>query len=86
MPASVVESRQRTGSRVIPADALEPGPEHRLAVGHFLECAAVGRFPDDGWVRRHAMLLRPMLRRVEQAPIRDMAELLRLFLREVQRA
>lgn len=85
VPRSVVESRQRSGGRVTPADALDPGPEHRQAVEHFLECAAVERFPKDGWVRRHAAMLRPVLQRVEQEPIREMTDLLRLFLREATR-
>ncbi len=86
VPRSVREERQRTGKRVTPADAIEPDADARQAVDHFLECAAVGQFPDDGWVRRHAMLLRPMLQRVEQEPVREMTDLLRRFLRKVSDA
>lgn len=87
VPRSVVAERQRTGGRVTPDDAVEPGPEHRLAVAHFLEYAAVDfeDLPDDGWVRRHAALIRPLLRRVEQRPLREVADLLKLFLREASR-
>lgn len=83
VPASVVARRQRTGDRVTPADALEPGPEHRLAVEHFLECVAVGRFPRDGWVRRHAALLRPLHQHAEQRPLVALADSIRSLVRSL---
>lgn len=85
VPAATRIAKQKSGDRVTPDDAIEPGYAHRLAVEHFLECEAVRQFPDDGWVRRHAALIRPLLHLVENRPIREMNDLLLDFIQEVRR-
>lgn len=51
-PADVAD-RDRT-----PATAVELDARGWRAYGHYLECKAVGAFPDDDVVRRHAALIR----------------------------
>jgi hypothetical protein len=40
-----------------PATAEELTPENQRAYLHYLECKAVGQFPDDDLVRRNAMVI-----------------------------
>lgn len=46
------------GKDPIPENAVELSPHNWRAYQHYLECKAVGQFPDDPIVRRNAMLIR----------------------------
>jgi hypothetical protein len=41
-----------------PEDSRELSPENRLAYEHYVQCKAVGRFPDDEIVERNAGIIR----------------------------
>lgn len=43
-----------------PEESKELTPENRAAYRHYLECKAVGEFPDDPIVRRNAGIIRNM--------------------------
>ena len=64
IPAGVLAAKGEEG--VSWADAVEPEPRHRQAVRHFLECDAVGVFPDDGHVRKAAAVCRPVKDRADR--------------------
>ncbi len=80
VPAATVKMKQDRGERVVPSDAIEPCHEHRLAVKYFAECSAVDDFPEDGWVRRCAALLRPYERALQNRPIADLAALFQVLI------
>jgi hypothetical protein len=81
VPAAVVRVKQDRGERVVPSDAVEPDHDHRLAVKFFAECSAVGDdFPDDGWVRRCAALIRPYERAWNNRPIADLAAVIQVLI------
>jgi hypothetical protein len=73
--------KQRSGETVTPLDAIDPSESHRTAVYHYLECRAVNQFPDDGWVRRTAMILHPVFMQREQKPILELTGIMRQFMR-----
>jgi hypothetical protein len=69
VPLAVRKERQRSGKEVTPADAADPGPEHYAIVEHFLRCDAVGQFPDDEIVKRHAGIIRPYKDAADRRPL-----------------
>lgn len=46
------------GTDPIPENAVELSPRNWAVYQHYLQCKAVGAFPDDAIVRRNAMLIR----------------------------
>ena len=62
--------------------AMGLSEQNRLVFQHYLECAAVGKFPDDPIVARHAMILKQLEKdwqRLEQTKERiELAKLLQL--------
>jgi len=61
--------------------AAELSDRNRRAYLHYLECEAVGRFPDDPIVARNAAIIRGWLRAAERSTLDDLAAaLLRLNL------
>jgi len=46
------------GDPPVPDSAQDLSPRNRKVLVHYLECRAVGQFPADPWVRRHAMMIR----------------------------
>jgi hypothetical protein len=46
------------GRPLEPASAVELSPHNAQAYQHYLECRAVGQFPDDPIVRRNAVVIR----------------------------
>lgn len=48
------------GAVPVPKNAVELSPKNYRAWRHYLECRAVGKFPDDPIVRRNASILREL--------------------------
>lgn len=65
----------------IPADAPTRSREHAIelsdrniqAYGHYLECRAIGQFPDDPIVRRNARIIRAVCDEQERLPMARIA-------------
>lgn len=57
------------GKKPCPENAIELTPENRQALEHYLECKAVGDFPDDpaGLVRRDAAIIGEVLETIERS-------------------
>jgi hypothetical protein len=55
------------GDEPRPENAQELTDRNRRALAHYLECAAVGCFPDDPLVRRHAALIKEALAAADEA-------------------
>lgn len=49
---------------------------NRLAYQHFLECKAVGQFPDDAVVRRNAGMIQRIMDQIERGRSKRMEDLL----------
>lgn len=49
--------RERTCPKGSPENPKTLSPENELCYEHFLECQAVGQFPDDSVVRRNAKVI-----------------------------
>lgn len=49
-----------------PEKAVELNERNWQALIHYLKCRAVGRFPDDPWVERNAMVIRDEMDSAEQ--------------------
>ncbi len=56
--------------------ALEPSERSKAAYLHYLECVAVGRFPDDPIVRRNAAIIRRVEQMWERQPLQTLLTLL----------
>lgn len=76
VPDSVRRVEESAGRRVTSRDAIEPDDWHRLVVERVMECHAVGSFPADGWMRRWAAIVRPIILQAEQRNLRDLVSLL----------
>ena len=58
------------------AYAIEPSEKSHRAYQHYLECAAVGQFPDDPLVRRNARIIRQVEQAWERRPLQTLLTLL----------
>lgn len=58
------------------AHAIEPSEKSWLAYQHYLECAAVGSFPDDPIVKRNARVIRQVEQMWERQPLQTLLTLL----------
>ena len=54
--------------------AQEPTDRTRAVLAHYLECRAVGQWPDDPIVRRNAAIIRGIMDQVEANRIEGLAE------------
>lgn len=59
-------------------NAVELSEKNARAYLHFLECRAVGRFPNDPIVRRNARILRALMDEAEQKPLHRLLAMLSL--------
>lgn len=66
-------------------DAVEPSERSLLTYQHYLECRAVGHFPDDPIVRRNARIIRQAMDGWEQEPVQQLVQLLSVGMLEVKR-
>lgn len=64
-----------------PENAVELSERNRRALNHYLECRAIGTFPDDPWVRRNAVVFRAIMDSVaeDRAEERENELILRLM-------
>ncbi len=63
-----------------PTAGRELTPENQLAYLHYLECRAVGVFPDDPVVRRNAALIRSVEDGLRDARERESRELMLMMM------
>lgn len=56
--------------------AIEPSEKSKQAYQHYLECAAVGNFPDDPLVKCNARIIRQVEQAWERAPLQRLLALL----------
>jgi len=75
VPREMRDERQSAGEEVTPADAADPDDLARGVVEHYLECRAVGAFPRDPVVRRHARLIAPYYDAARDQPLRQLIAL-----------
>lgn len=54
-------------------NAAEMTERYFLALRHYLECRAVGVFPDDPIVRRNAVIFRRIYDETERMPMRELS-------------
>lgn len=66
------------GAVPVRANAVELTEQNYRAYLHYLECRAVGKFPDDPIVRRNARILRALQDEFEQRPLWKLIALLGL--------
>jgi hypothetical protein len=59
-----------------PEAQLSLTPQNRKVYEHYLQCKAVGRFPDDPLVERHAGIIRQLEDAAERQRHKDLAGLL----------
>ena len=57
------------GEAPLPTNAQELSEKNRRAFGHYLQCRAVGRFPEDPIVRRNAVVIREVHDEFERRPL-----------------
>ncbi len=63
--------------KVSPESNSSLTPENQLAYQHYLECRAVGQFPDDAVVRRNAATIRQVEEMIEQINSNKLVQSLR---------
>lgn len=66
------------GEPPIRANAVELSERNFAAYVHYLECRAVGQFPDDPIVRRNARILRGLFDEVDKVPMYKLIAMLGL--------
>ena len=68
-------------SEACPEKAVELSQRNYKCLAHYLECRAVGRFPDDAIVRRNAMVIRSVMDDIEheKAERRQAERMLRMM-------
>ncbi len=76
VPDEYRRTEESAGRRVSYRDAIDPEEWHREVVERVAECHAVGSFPDGGWMRRWAAIVRPIILQAEQRNLRDLVSLL----------
>lgn len=71
----------------IPQEAPERKPEYAVVLSeknwraytHYMECSAVGQFPDDPIVRRNARVIKMLRDQLESKPVRQILQFLTMF-------
>jgi hypothetical protein len=66
------------GEVAVRENAIELSEKNMQAYRHYLECRAVGEFPDDPIVRRNARILRQIHDEAEQRPLYNLMAMLRM--------
>lgn len=64
------------GEVAIAANAVEMTEQNRQAFIHYLECRAVGQWPDDVIVRQNARIIRQVFDEWERQPLRNLLDIL----------
>lgn len=54
-----------------PSSAQELSEQNRMAYRHYMECKAVGEFPNDAIVRQNAMIISSVRDEYEKKPLYD---------------
>lgn len=70
---------ERRTDKATRADAIEPSQQSWAILSHYRRCKAIGRFPDDTVVERHAGLIHEIETAIDRARLENTAGLLSLL-------